>query len=461
MKQNLGAKLLIIAEKNVSLRQNMRIMKFFLISISLLLVLTACEKEHSNTPPQPSQRTVMVYMAADNNLSSLSVDDIWEMEDGAKNIPTGNTMVLFVDKRYNSEYPFIAKLTGDPNAPLDTLYKYDSERYDSDPTVFKEALQKMMEFCPAKEYGLVLWGHGTGWAVDPDTISSQSTRRAYGYDDGNQTWMNITQMASALNGLPKMKFIFADCCHMACIEVAYELRNYTEYFIGSPAEIPGRGAPYATLLKELFNTTPTFYQNIVDAYYNYYANSSNLSSTERYSWSYMEDGYSVPLSVINTTYLPQLATATRELIDNIPNGYPEYPNSPDFNGIAYYFGLDVPMMYDMRAVMSRINPDRFAEWDAVYSQAVPYSRMSMKWMTVFDGRYVGSQYYYPYFYDLRTDMVSERFDATLPYGCVSMYFPVVGKGYDEGDFCYNLRANNFEWNRLMQWNRFGWTQIQP
>ena len=150
MQQNLGAKLLIIAEKNVSLRQNMRIMKFFLISISLLLVLTACEKEHSNTPPQPSQRTVMVYMAADNNLSSLSVDDIWEMEDGAKNIPTGNTMVLFVDKRYNSEYPFIAKLTGDPNAPLDTLYKYDSERYDSDPTVFKEALQKMMEFCPAK-----------------------------------------------------------------------------------------------------------------------------------------------------------------------------------------------------------------------------------------------------------------------------------------------------------------------
>ena len=461
MQLNLGAKLQIIEEKNVSLPQNITRMKHFLISISLLLILTACEKEHTNTPPQPSQRTVMAYIAGDNNLSSLSVDDIWEMENGAQNIPTGNTMVLFVDKRYSSEYPFIAKLTGDPNAPLDTLYKYDSERYDSDPAVFKEALQKMMDFCPAKEYGLVLWGHGTGWAVDLDTIASQAPRRSYGYDENNQTWMNITQMAAALNGLPKMKFIFADCCHMACIEVAYELRNNTEYFIGSPAEIPGRGAPYATLLKELFSTTPAFYQNIVDAYFDFYANPSNHSYTEKNSWPYMEDGYSVPLSVINTNYLPQLATATRDLIDNIPNGYPEYPNSPNFNGIAYYFGIDVPMMYDMRAVMSQINPDHFAQWDAVYRQAVPYSRMSMKWMTVFDGRYVGSQYYYPYFYDLRTDMVSEKFDATLPYGCVSMYFPFVGKGYDEGDFCYNLRANNFEWNRLMQWDRFGWTQIKP
>ena len=425
MQQNLGAKLQIIEEKNVSLPQNITRMKHFLISISLLLGLTACEKEHTNTPPQPSQRTVMAYIAGDNNLTSLSVDDIWEMENGAQNIPTGNTMVLFVDKRYSSEYPFIAKLTGDPNAPLDTLYKYDSERYDSDPAVFKEALQKMMDFCPAKEYGLVLWGHGTGWAVDLDTIASQAPRRSYGYDENNQTWMNITQMAAALNGLPKMKFIFADCCHMACIEVAYELRNNTEYFIGSPAEIPGRGAPYATLLKELFSTTPAFYQNIVDAYFDFYANPSNHSYTEKNSWPYMEDGYSVPLSVINTNYL----------------------------------GIDVPMMYDMRAVMSQINPDHFAQWDAVYRQAVPYSRMSMKWMTVFDGRYVGSAYYYPYFYDLRTDMVSDRFDATLPYGCVSMYFPVVGKGYDEGDFCYNLRANNFAWNRLMQWGRFGWANI--
>ena len=437
--------------------QNITRMKLFLISITMLLLLTACHKDSNETPePATAQRTVMAYIAADNNLSTYAISDIWEMEEGASQLGSGSTMVLFVDKRYNSEYPFIAKLTGNRNAPLDTLYKYDSERYDSDPAVFREALQKMMQLCPSKEYALVLWGHSTGWMVDSDTIASQAPHRAYGYDDGNKTWMNITQMAAALDGLPKLKFIFADCCNMACIEAAYELRNHTEYLIGSPAEIPGRGAPYHKLVKDLFNTSPTFYQNIIDTYYDYYTNPANLDDTEKYTWPYMTDGYSVPLAAINTACLPQLANATHDLIANVTGGYPKCPDSPDFNGIAYYFGFDVPAMYDMRAVMSRISPAGFAAWDAVYRQAVPYYRMSMKWMTVFDGRYVGNTYYYPYFYNLAKDMTDDAFDPALPYGCVSMYFPVAGKGYDEGDFCYNLRAKNFEWNRLMQWSRFGW-----
>ena len=431
-------------------------MKNFLISIALLLLYTACHKDDENNTRPIAQRTVMAYIAADNNLSTYAVDDIWEMEEGAESIPSGNTMVVFVDKRYNNEYPFIAKLTGNKNVPLDTLYKYDSERFDSDPAVFREALQKMMELCPAKEYGLVLWGHGTGWVVDNDTIASQASRRAYGYDEGNKTWMNITQMTSALNGLPKMKFIFADCCHMACIEAAYQLRNTTEYFIGSPAESPGRGAPYQLIVKELFNNSPTFYQNIIDTYYDFYTDPAHLNSTEKYTWPYMNDGYSVPLAAFNTAYLPQLANATSDFLGNVAGGYPQYPNSPDFKGIAYYFGFDVPSMFDMRAAFSRIDPEGFATWDAVYRQAVPYFRMSMKWMTVFDGRYVGSLYYYPYFYNLKADMDNDAFDTTLPYGCVSMFFPIVGKGYDEGDFCYNLRAKNFDWNRLMQWSRFGW-----
>ena len=425
-------------------------------------MFAACHKDSNDNPePTTSQRTVMAYIAADNDLSTrggYDISDILEMEEGANQLGAGSTMVLFVNRMYNSEYPFIAKLTGNKNTPLDTLYKYDSERYCSDPAVFREALQKMIELCPANEYGLVLWGHGTGCAVDPDSIASQAPRRAYGYDGKNQTWMNITQMAAALDGLPKMKFIFADCCHMEGIEVAYELRNHTEYLIGSPAEIPGRGAPYHILLKELFNTSPTFYQNIINVYYDYYANPANLDKNEKGAWPYMTNGYSIPLAAINTACLPQLAIATHDLIDNATGGYPQYPNSPDVNSIAYYFGFDVPMMYDMRAVMSRLaTPTDFAQWDAIYQQAVPYYRMSMKWMTVFDGRYTFNSYYYPYYYDLRSDMVNGAFDSTLPYGCVSMFFPIVGKGYDEGDFCYNLRAKNFEWSRMMQWNRFGWS----
>lgn len=433
-------------------------LQHILVVISLLLIFAACSKDDSpiaeeNEPSQPANRTVIVYMAADNNLSEAVDKDIKEMAEGADNIPADDSMVLFVHK--DSTNAFIAKLTGNEEAPLDTLYKYDSECYDSDPEVFREALEMMMEFCPADEYGLVLWGHATGWMVENDSINTMPSSRAFGYDSNNSTWMNITQMADALAGLPKMKFIFADCCHMGCVEVAYELRNNTEYLIGSSAEIPGSGAPYHLVMKSFFDSSDTFYEGIINNYYDYYLDSNHISIADQYYWTYMTEGrYSVPLAVINTDHIEQLAKATHDVLEQADGGYPAYPLSPDMTGIAYYLGYDFPVMYDMRAFISRIVPASvFSQWDAVYNQAVPYYRMSMKWMTEFRGFIVFGHYYHRH-YNLIADF--DNFDPTLPYGCISMYIPKQGKGYDEGKYCYNQSAYNFAWNRLMQWNRFGW-----
>ena len=42
---------------------------------------------------------------------------------------------------------------------------------------------------------------------------------------------------------------------MQSVEVAYELRDCSEYFIGSPTEIPGPGAPYKAVVPEMFTET--------------------------------------------------------------------------------------------------------------------------------------------------------------------------------------------------------------
>ena len=44
--------------------------------------------------------------------------------------------------------------------------------------------------------------------------------------------------------MPHFDFIMFDACFMMSVEVAYEVRNYTDYYIGSPTENPGPGAPY-------------------------------------------------------------------------------------------------------------------------------------------------------------------------------------------------------------------------
>ena len=403
-------------------------MKYLLSIVSTLLLFVACSKNENNEPVDPmAQRTVMVYMSGDNDLSSYAQMDIQELIAGASNIPQRGNLVVFVDRKKTGEHPFIAKVTNSQQQPLDTLYKYSSDFYASDPEQFSAVLQRITTLCPAHEYGLVLWGHASGWAVSNDTIKSN---RAYGQD--NYKWMNITQMAVALKSLPKMKFIFADCCNMMCAEVGYELRNVTDYLIGSPAEIPGNGAPYDKVLPHLFKDGSALYKGIIDAYYEGYNSTAS---------------YGVPLSVIDTKYISDLANTTASILEQTKGGYPMCPESPDLSGIAFYWGYDVPLMYDMRAVIERLVPaDAFKQWESVYQQAVPYYRMSMSWMTIYDG----SSGSYDLFGAFKT------FDPSLSYGCVSMFLPKDGYGYINGDFVYNKRSVNFGWTNIMNWSRFGW-----
>lgn len=411
----------------------------FVICCTVVL-LTACKKDEDNKIPTIAERTVMVYMSGDNSLSPVVSEDIQEMLQGASGIPLNCNLVAFIDRSISSEKPFIARITKE--AKLDTLYKYTNDFYASDPEKLSEVLKQITQLCPAKEYGLVLWGHASGWVVESDTIAQ---KRAYGID--NNKWMNITQMAKALKGLkdqnvlPKLSFIFADCCNMLCAENGYELRDVTDYLIGSPAEIPGYGAPYQLVVPHLFNSGSALYKGIIDTYYDYYADYSHLNYSEKSSWPYMEDGYSVPLAVIDTKYIGELAYRTHDMLERATGGYPQYPNSPDLTSIAFYWYGDVPMMYDMRAVMERLLSEAdFKLWEETYQLAVPYYRMSMKWMTIW-----GS-----------LARAFDTFDSNLKYGCISMFIPQQNSYYSYGNMAYNKTSINFGWNQVIDWKRFGW-----
>lgn len=418
-------------------------MKQILFFMCCAVLITACKKDEEKKIPTNAQRTVMVYMSGDNSLSPVVSEDIQEMLQGASGIPLNCNLVVFIDRSISSEKPFIARITKE--SKLDTLYKYTNDFYASDPEKLSEVLKQITQLCPAKEYGLVLWGHASGWIVESDTIAQ---RRAYGIDTSK--WMNITQMARALKGLkdqnvlPKLSFIFADCCNMMCVENGYELREVTDYLMGSPAEIPGRGAPYDKVVPQLFKSGSDLYRGIIDNYYDYYADYDNLDYSEKYTWPYMKDGYSVPLSVIDTKYIGDLADRTHDMLERATGGYPQYPDSPDLTSIAYYLyntSNNSDVMYDMRAIMERLlSADDFKLWNTTYQQAVPYCRMSLKWMSQFWPQQQAFSYFNP----------------DLQYGCVSMFIPRKGSGYSYGNMAYNKTSLNFGWNQVMDWKRFGW-----
>jgi len=431
----------------VSLQPKYDKMKHLLIIIGCILLFSSChgdtpDNETPTKPVDPARRTVIVYMSGENDLHRYNCieNDIDEMITGRKLAAADESLVVFVDKPSTQEMPFIAKVTTNDRQPLDTLYIYEQDFYASDPDCMTEVLNRCIQLCPATEdYGLVLWGHADGWIIEQDSVPVSNQNRAYGRDSGNNTaststgkWLNIPSMRKALELLPvKWKFIFADCCNMQSIETAYELRDQAEYFIASPAEITGDGAPYTAIVKDFFiHDDKEMYKAVCD---DYYAQKTN----------YLGRGDEhLPISVIKMECTPYLATATKEVLAQV-NSYLTQPNATQ--GLIYYYTYDMrfereKVLYDMNDVILNAlteHPDAYQNWRNVFDQTVVYSRTSALW------------------HGLHLNF--NDFNATPErQGVVSMFFPLAKYEDPIISHTYNESIRKLEWYYAVGWSELGW-----
>ena len=418
-------------------------MKHLLTIISFFILFAACSKDDDSieTPPEPARRTVIVYMAGDNDLTSYVQSDLNEMKNGRKQVAANENLIVFVDRQASSEKPYIAKITD--SGEMETLYEYPSDFYSSDADNFAEVLSRCIQMCPATEdYGLVLWGHANGCVIEQDSVDNTSygSRRAYGVD--NKKWLNIPSMRRALQSLPvKWKFIFSDCCNMQNIETAYELKDEAEYLIGSPAEITGYGAPYNTVVPAFFNHDDVqMYKSICDNYY------------EQVD---IKGGH-LPISVIKTSQMNALAQATRAILPAVAAAVPK----DDFGlGHIYYFGVvkydtwtgytylpNEKNLYDMNDIIRWGLSDDLAAyqtWRAAFDQAVVYSKMSTFW----HANYLESQ---------NTGKAYKDFTVTPEaFGGVSMFFPQ-HKHDNSPYYKHNELIKQMSWYYAVGWSSVGW-----
>ena len=419
-------------------------MKKLLWMIACMTALVACQSDDETpAPTPPARRTVVVYMAGENDLSSYLQGDLNEIKAGRRQAAANENLVVFVDRASSTEKPFIARVTTDEK--LDTLYRYAEDFYASNPDGMADVLRRCINLCPALEdYGLVLWGHANGWVIEKDSIAYNAPRRAYGIDTGDNTavrqkgqWMNIPTLRRVLEQVGiTWSFIFADCCNMANIETAYELRNITRYLIGSPAEIPGSGAPYRTVVKDLFihNDTELYTQLLAD----YYAQLDDI-------------GGHTPLAAINCEKTKELAEATRSLLPQVSDFLKQ---SGSTEGMIYYYAWDrrydrEKTLYDMNDVMrTALGADNqdYRYWIAIFDQTV-YSLISTRW---FANCVVLS------------DFVETRGGENVfkhgneSFGGISMFFPM--EKYNDAAIShpYNESIKKMAWYYAVGWSEAGW-----
>ncbi|CAO80301.1 clostripain-related cysteine peptidase [Candidatus Cloacimonas acidaminovorans] len=187
--------------------------------------------------------TVLLYMAADNNLAEMGRLDINSLESVAQ--PADLNLIVQADfpegaKRYkiqqdNSEQitsPVLANLgtinSGDPNT-LNSFIKWGFNRY------------------PAQRKMLIIWSHGDSWYKD-------NSGKWICPDDNAQDLISVSggELVLALSGIPYLDILLFDACSMQCIEVINEIHSFADYIIGSEDLVPQYGFPYEDIIP-LFN----------------------------------------------------------------------------------------------------------------------------------------------------------------------------------------------------------------
>lgn len=317
-------------------------------------------------PDGPKRMTVVVYMVAENTLEkygSLSNRDVAEMLQASKKIPLDCNLVVYRDGVDVPEIFTINCIEGKSNVEVLT------ERNSCDPEVFKSNLQYIISKYPAKQYGLVMWSHGSGWIPSPrKTIGVDNNFNSNQIDSGSE--LEISDMSNVLQQLGiKWEYILFDACFMQCVETAYELRDLTKYIIASPAEIPGEGAPYNIIMPYLMQTTSDNIKDLAEEYYKYYNGTRS-------------DG--LVISAVKTDELDSLLRVTRKLIPDFYEAAPSYSMSDVQKYCIYHDPKYYPEYYDMGSVMKTIlNASDYTEWTKQMHRAIPYRYASERWYSEF------------------------------------------------------------------------------
>lgn len=339
--------------------------KFIPYIIIILCALTGCKKDEPETEPQESlfgrqlRRLVVVYMTAENTLSNFAIDDLTEIRQATASIPSDCALAVYFDNA-SSQNPSV--LLFDSIHGERTMLTLSTDPISSDSTTMQNMLSHITQEIKAEEYALVLWGHGSGWLP-----AKKMPHRAYGPDNGKNIysdygqWMETSTLRNILENVGiQWRYIFYDVCFMQCIELAYELRHVTEWSIASPAEIPGNGAPYNTLMPYLFQAED--FARAIPQHYN-----------EAYSNRY----HGVIVSSARSETMEQLAEVTRSCIDTLSA-------LPAHHVQQYGYAPSNSEFYDMASLMGQwLSPQHYAQWAQSMEQAIPYRYQAPRWETVF------------------------------------------------------------------------------
>ena len=224
-----------------------------------------------------SDHTMMFYLLG-TSLKSYYDTNIATVENQIESGVLGDTrVVVFIQSSTNSGKLFeIFYDEGLKAVVRDEIGLYNLPAQYSE-QMLSQILQDMAHRAPAKEYGLYIGSHGKGWIPKSSGSSSgSSTYSTFSAEqleaiwtpapgaimvrhigDTSSTQIDTTELAAAIRSTNiHLDYIVFDACYMANVESAYDLRDVTDYILGSPCEIIASGMPYNEILPIMVSASP-------------------------------------------------------------------------------------------------------------------------------------------------------------------------------------------------------------
>ncbi|MBN2303581.1 MAG: thrombospondin type 3 repeat-containing protein, partial [Anaerolineae bacterium] len=224
------------------------------VLLALLLVLLAGSQGPllARQADPPAAWTVLIYMAADNDLETFAMGDLNEMEfigstaevnivvmlDRAELYDKSNDNWTEARRYYVVQDGNLVRIGSDPAGP-------GEEVNTGDPAALVDFASWGITTYPAERYALIFWDHGGSWlGIATD-------------DSANNDDLALPELSEALDtittdtGIGQFELIGFDACLMGAFEVYQAITPYARYGVASPDLIPGNGWDYIGALGAL------------------------------------------------------------------------------------------------------------------------------------------------------------------------------------------------------------------
>ena len=364
------------------------------------VVICFCSCDHDEQMAKDRQ-AVLVYFVGNNSLSDDGVRDYATIKKNWLPTTRGSDKVLLVYHHFKNETPVLVRLSRDRrgNVAEDIIRVYPEGTNSADAQTLATVLEDAEVAWPTVHHGIILWSHGSGFLPPGyyshpqergrDALQEQEDPYAFmvkadddtvkSFGEDNKEEMDMLDLTRVLSRF-HYDFIAFDCCLMANVELAYEMRNICDYLLFSPTEILTDGFPYEMVTQVLFTqTAEAAMRSVAEGYMAHYR---ALSGVYR----------SATISIVDTYRLQALAAACRTVFEN----HREEILFLDRNGVQRYFRNDKHWYYDIDDFVQQVATDEeYLAFNRALNQAVIFRDATEYFLDIPITHYSGLSSYIP------------------------------------------------------------------